>query len=50
MYAASSVQTAKSRKALMLEFRNDLLLNPEWRKQMVSHLSKFFVANSKLFV
>lgn len=29
-------------KPLMIEARQDLLINPEWRKQLVNHLSLFF--------
>jgi len=50
MYAASSLQNDTTRKALMLEFRQDLLIQETWREKMVQHLASFFVKNSHLYM
>lgn len=48
MFAVNSVQR-KTQAALMLKFRNDLLLKDEWRKRMISRLTSFLTKNKSLF-
>lgn len=40
MYALSQVETDENR-GIMLEFRQDLLLQPQWREKMLDHLENF---------
>jgi predicted N-formylglutamate amidohydrolase len=49
MYAADSVAIPPHRRALMLEFRQDLCVQPEWRRRVMNHLIWFFRAEQLLF-
>src|SRR4051812_7879661 len=64
MYSASTIETNPKgkdiqqehmsnipfTKGLMLEFRQDLLVNSQWRSTMVHYLVSFFQQNLRLFV
>jgi predicted N-formylglutamate amidohydrolase len=49
MYAADSVATPPHRRALMLEFRQDLCVQTDWRRRVMNHLIWFFRAERLLF-
>ena len=42
MFAADSVASPPTRRALMLEFRQDLCVDAAWRSRVMRHLVAFF--------